>query len=381
MKLVNYCGALLILLSSQLLTPGWAAPAVSGVTESTILIGQSVSRSGPTKALGEETELGIRLYFDSINAQGGIHGRRLTLVSLDDGNQPGRARDNTLTLIEKERVFALLGYVGTDTNVAALPVFFYHQVPFIGPVTGSDLMRVPLNRYVFNTRAGFVDEATRIVEQLTSVGIRNIAVFYQSDAYGLDGVEAVGNALDKLGLRIVARGSIDRTSSDAQSAVFLIDRAKPEAVILFCGSKQAVSFIRAMHAQGSTAQFYNTSLVGSTALVQELGNMSRGLIVSQVTPHPWSATTTLVREYQRLLAATGKQPSYGSLEGYITARTLVEGLRRAGRNLTRESLVAALENMGNVDLGGINIKFSPANHNGSTYVDLTIVGVEGRFLH
>ncbi|TAK92376.1 MAG: ABC transporter permease [Burkholderiaceae bacterium] len=347
----------------------------------TILIGQSAALSGSSKELGEETVLGIQLYFDQVNAQGGIYGRKLKLITLDDANQPGRAHDNTIELVTKKHVTALLGYVGTDTSVAALPVFSYYETPFIGAVTGTDLLRVPYNRYVFNTRASFADEAARIVQQLTSIGIRNIAVFYQSDAHGLDGLEAVNEEMSKLGLSIVARGSIERTSKDPRSAVYLINRAKPGAVILFCMSSQAIPFIQEMRKQGSTAQFYNTSLVGSTALVRDMGKDSYGLVVSQVAPHP-KGTLPIVRDFKRLLEASNNNASsYGSMEGYLAARVLVEGLRRAGKNPTRENLVNALESMGSLDVGGINIKFSPTDHNGGSFVDLTMIGADGRFLY
>ena len=350
-----------------------------GVTDESILIGQSAARSGPSKELGEETELGIRLYFDSVNARGGINGRKLQLVTRDDAYQPDRARDNTLSLVTQDRVFALLGYVGTDTSAAAMPVFSYHQVPFVGAVTGAELLRVPHNRYVFNTRASFAAEAEGIVEQLTSTGVRKIAVFYQSDAHGLNGFEAVSDALGKKGQRLVAKGSVERNSSDVSSGVYLIGRAKPDAVILFCAYPQATAFIREMRKQGSAAQFYNTSMVGSSALVSALGKSSHGLIVSQVAPNPWSDLQPVVREYKRLIAAARREPSYGSMEGFVAARVLVEGIRRAGRNLSREGLIAALETMENFDLGGFNVSFSPTNHNGASFVELTIVGANGKF--
>jgi len=379
LKLSNYVAWSILCLINLTAIPVSKAEE-AGVTANTILIGQSAPLTGAAKELGEETKLGIQLYFDQVNAQGGINGRKLKLITLDDANQPGKARDNTIELATKSRVFALLGYVGTDTSVAALPVFSYHETPFIGAVTGTDLLRTPYNRYVFNTRASFANETARIVEQLTSTGIKNIAVFYASDAHGLDGVEAVSEELGKLGLGLAARGSIERTSNDVRGAVYLINRAKPGAVILFCGSSQAIAFIQEMRKQGSTAQFYNTSLVGSTTLVRGLGKDSYGLIVSQVAPHPWG-NLPIVREYKRLMEAAGGTPSYGSMEGYVAARTMVEGIRRAGKNLTREGLVTALENMGNIDLGGVNMKFSSTSHNGGTFVDLTMIGSDGRFLY
>ena len=350
-------------------------------TQSPILIGQSADRSGPLRDLGLQKELGIRLYFDSVNSRGGIYGRPLRLITRDDAGQTSRARENTLNFITSDNVFALLGYVGTDTSLAAMPIFSYYGIPFIGAASGSDLLRVPFNRYVFNTRAGFLEEAASIVEQMTSTGITKIAVFYQSDAHGLGGLEAISDALEKRSLKIVARGSINPNSTDAGGAVYLINRARPDAVILFCGARHAVAFIREMRRQGSTAQFYNTSQVDSATLIRELGADAHGLVISQVVPHPARATLPLVREYLSLLRAKGGSPSYASMEGYIAARILGEGLKRVGPNPTREKLVEALENLGNYDMDGLNLRFSPTNHNGGTYIDLTIINAQGKLLH
>jgi branched-chain amino acid transport system substrate-binding protein len=357
-----------------------AAASGPGFTDTTILIGQSAALSGASKALGEETRLGIELCFDAVNAQGGVHGRRIKLISEDDAYDPVRARDNTLKLIAKQNVFALLGYVGTDTSLAAMPVFSYYEVPFVGAATGSGLLRVPYNRQVFNVRASFTDEAARIVRQLTTTGIRGIAVFYQNDAYGLDGLEAVRDALGEHGLQLAGKGSVG-ANNDVRPAVYLINGSAPDAVIMFAAYQQSAAFVREMRKQGSTAQFYSTSLVGSQALLRELGEQSHGVVISQVMPYPWSATSLIVRDYQKLMMAAGHTPSYGSMEGYVAARVMVEALRRVGKNLTREALIAALENMNNVDLDGFNLNFSPGNHNGTAYVDLTIVGRTGRFLH
>ncbi len=358
-----------------------ATQAVEGVTDNRILLGQSAALSGPAEALGREMRLGAQLYFDQVNAAGGVHGRRIELVSLDDGYEPDRTVANTMRLIERDKVFALFGYVGTPTSKAALPIFTQEGVPFIGAFTGAELLRDPFNRLIFNIRASYYDETAKIVDAFTSLGMKKVAVFYQNDAYGQAGLTGVERAMRAKGMTLVATGTVERNTTEVAAAVKTIVAAQPDIVVMISAYKSCAAFIKAMREAGSFAAFYNVSFVGSRQLADELGDAGVGVGISQVMPFPWNSTLPVVREYRKLLEPTGNPESFTSMEGYIAARVMVEGLRRAGRDLTRDRLIAALESLTRFDVGGFDVAFSPDNHSGSRYVDLTIIKKGGRFMH
>jgi ABC-type branched-subunit amino acid transport system substrate-binding protein len=357
------------------------AHAETGVTDTAILIGQSAAFSGPAQELGLEMRQGAKLVFDSVNAQGGIHGRKIQLIAHDDGYEPERAAANTRKLINEDRVFALFGYVGTPTSQAALPIFTEAKVPFIGAFTGAQLLREPFNRHIFNVRASYFDETEKIIEQLVSLGAKTIAVFYQNDAYGKAGLAGVERALAKRSMKMAATATVERNTVDVAAAVKTIHPTRPDAVVMVSAYKSVAAFVKEMKKAGSATQFHNVSFVGSRPLAKELGPDGTGVAISQVVPFPWSGSVPVVRDYQKLMNESGaKEFSFTSLEGFIAARILMEGLKRAGKDLTREKLISALEGMNNVDLGGFQVAFSPKNHNASHYVDLTMIGKTGQFV-
>ncbi len=351
-----------------------------GVTPTTIVIGQSAAMSGPAAALGTEMRLGAKLYFDQVNAQGGVHGRRIELLSLDDGYEPGRAEANTKKLVNEDKVFALFGYVGTPTGMAALPVFTEAKVPLIGPFTGAESLRDPFNRNIFHVRASYYDETEKIVEQLVTTGITKIAVFYQDDAYGKAGLAGVERAMKARNLQVLATGTVERNTTNVSAAVQAIMAKRPDAIVMISAYKSIAAFVREAKKAGFNGQFHNVSFVGSKALADELKEDGVGVAISQVVPFPWSPTVPVVKEYQQAMAKAGeKNISFTSLEGYIAAKVLVEGLRRAGKDLTREKLVEALER-GPIDVGGFQVSYTPTNHAGSKFVELTIIAKDGRFV-
>ena len=355
--------------------------AEPGVSDKEVLLGQSVALSGPAKELGSEMRSGALLYFEQVNASGGVHGRRIRLQTLDDGYEPERTTANTRKLIEEEKVLALFGYVGTPTSLAALPLFTEAKVPFVGAFTGAQALREPFNRYVFNVRASYFDETEKIVEQLTTTGIKQIAVFYQNDAYGKAGLAGVERAMTKRGLKIAATATVERNTVDVAKAVAALSATRPDAVVMVSAYTSVAAFVKGMKKAGSAAQFHNVSFVGSRPLAAALGDEGVGVAIVQVVPFPWSGTLPVTREYQAQARAAGaKDFSFTELEGYIAARVLVEGLKRAGRELTRERLVTALESLSRTDIGGFQVDYSSSNHNGSTFVDLTIIGRGGKFL-
>jgi ABC-type branched-subunit amino acid transport system substrate-binding protein len=354
---------------------------VPGVTSKTIVLGQSAAFTGPAAQLGIQMNAGTKAYFDHMNAQGGVFGRKIELRTRDDRYEATLCVENTKKFIEEDKVFALVSYVGTPTTVAALPIFTEAKVPLIGPFTGAEAIRSPVNRYIFNVRASYYDETEKIVEQLVSTGNHKIAVFYQDDAYGQAGLKGVQIAMDKRNLKIAALGKVERNTVKVEDAVKSINTAEPDGVVMISAYTSITEFVRQMKKAGSSTQFHNVSFVGSKALADALKDEGHGVAISQVVPFPWSPSVTIVKEYQDVMTKAGSTDfNFSSLEGYIVGKVMVEGLRRAGKDLTREKLVTALEGMNNVDIGDFVVSFSPANHSGSKFVDLTMIGRGGKFL-
>jgi branched-chain amino acid transport system substrate-binding protein len=358
-----------------------AQSVTPGVTPTTVVLGQSAAFTGPAAQLGIQMNAGAKVYFDHVNARGGVHGRRIELRTRDDKYEAKLAAENTRKLIEEDRVFALIAYVGTPTSSAAMPIFTDAKVPFFGPFTGAQLLHEPFNRYIFNVRASYFDETERIVEQLVSTGIRNIAVFYQNDNYGLAGLAGTERAMTRRDMKVSAKATVERNTVDVAQAVKTISATRPDAVVMISAYTSIAAFVREMKKAGYGGQFHNVSFVGSKALADTLGEDGYGVAISQVVPFPWSPTTLIVKEYQALTSAAGsKDYNFSSLEGFIVAKAFTEGLRRAGRDLTRERLIAAFESMSNTDLGDFVVSFGPSNRAGSRYVDLTIIGRGGKFI-
>jgi ABC-type branched-subunit amino acid transport system substrate-binding protein len=255
------------------------------------------------------------------------------------------------------------------------------KVPLVGMFTGAEVLRVPFSRYIFHVRASYYDETEKIVEQIVSIGGRNIAVFYQDDAYGLAGLRGTEIAMQKRNMKISATATVERNTVKVENAVQTIHALKPDAVVMISAYTSIAEFVRQMKKAGSNATFYNVSFVGSKALADALGDDGVGVAISQVVPFPWGRAVPVVKEYQQLAAKAGYTDyNFSAMEGFLSAKVAVEGLRRAGRNLTRESYIAALEKMQDVDLGGFFVSYSPANRAGSKFVDLTIIGRGGKFL-
>jgi ABC-type branched-subunit amino acid transport system substrate-binding protein len=366
------------LLITTLLT-SWQARAEPGSAEREILIGQSAAMSGPAKALGLEMRAGVLLYLDQVNAAGGIHGRRILLISADDASEPTRAVSNTRKLINDDKVLALIAYVGTSTSLAALPILAETKTPLIGVFSGAQSLRDPFNRYIFNVRASSSEETEKIVEQLTTTLNKRIAVFYQNDAASKAEVAGVESALKKRGLTIAATGLVEPNSADVSAAVKSISISAPDAVIMISSYTSASAFVKAMKRAGSTTHFHNYASVGGKALMAELGDDGVGVAVAQVVPSPWSGTLGITRDYQQVKKADGNY-SFTEFEGYLAARVLVEGLKSARKDLTREKLISGLEKLSKTDIGGFSIDFSPTKHNGSNFVDLSIIGRNGKFM-
>ncbi|BBB60383.1 ABC transporter substrate-binding protein [Undibacterium sp. KW1] len=358
------------------------AQAETGVTDRKILLGQSAAFSGPAAQLGLQLNSGAKTYFDQVNAAGGVYGRKIEIIQKDDKYEADLAATNTKALIENDGVFALFGYVGTATSNAALPIFTQAKVPFFAPYTGAQSLREPLNRQIFNIRASYNDETEYLVDRLANLGTKNIAVFYQNDAYGKAGLAGVELAMKKRNLRIAEMATVERNSTDVSAAVAKLLPKRPDAIIQISTYAASSALVKEMHKAAYTGMFYNVSFVGSQALADALDKDGVGVVISQVVPFPWSPSIPVVAEYTKSMEKAGnKNLNFSSFEGYLAAKVFVEGLKRAGSGLTREKLVSALEsiNRSSYDAGGFDVSFSPSNHNGSKYVDMTVISKDKKF--
>ena len=362
------------------LTAAVASPALLADNRTKIVLGQSAAMTGPAAQLGIQFQAGAKLLFDKVNAAGGVNGKTIELKTLDDGYEPERCGANTRKLIDED-VFSLFGYIGTPTSVVALPLATNARIPFLAPFTGAQSLRDPFNRYAFHVRASYFDETARIVNQLYAVGMKNIAVFYQNDAYGQAGLAGVNRALAAVNSKPVALATVERNSVDVANAVKTIGAARPEAVVQISAYKSCAAYIREARKAGSGSQFFNVSFVGTAALASELGQDARGVVVSQVMPFPFAAVTPLSAEFVKAAPAGKVDLNYSSMEGYVAAKVFVEALRRAGNNPTRDALITSMESLREFNLGGFFVDFSPTKHAGSTYVDLTILTSDGRVRH
>ncbi|MDH6592376.1 branched-chain amino acid transport system substrate-binding protein [Variovorax sp. TBS-050B] len=345
--------------------------------ETPLVLGQSAAFTGPAAQLGIQFHQGAKLFLDQYNAQPGR--RNVVIKNLDDGYEPERCAANTQKLIEED-VFALFGYIGTPTSMAALPLAVKEKVPFIAPFTGAMSLREPFHRNVFHLRASYNDETALIVKQLTHLGLKKIAVFYQNDAYGKAGLDGVTLALSQQELKPVALATVERNSVDVAAAVKSITAARPDAVVQVGAYKACAAFIRQARKAGYGGTFFNVSFVGTQALADELGKEGAGVMVTQVVPSPYNPANAITREFGEAVrkAGAGATVNFSSLEGYLAAKVLVEGLRRAPGKLSRDGLVAGLESIDRQQFGGFEVSFSPKNHVGSKFVELSMLTGDGR---
>lgn len=358
-----------------------AAPAVFAQQGNTIRLGQTLPLSGPLTELGTEYRDGAQTYFKWINSRGGVHGRKVELLTLDDGYVVDRTTENAKKLLDED-VFAFFGMFGSANYAALLPLINERSIPSIAPYTGADSLRSANSPTTFWLRASYGDETEKIVDQLTTLGINRIAVFYQDDAFGKAGLAGVENALAKRKLKVLATGVYDKTKNDVGSAVKAIGAADPQAVVMISTYKPTATFVKQMRLSGKLPQFFALSVVGVKALNAELGSESAGIAISQVVPFPDSATAPVVRE-MRQLPAEMLPPAgitYTTLEGYIAARVAVEGLRRAGPNPSREKFVSALESLKDYDVGGFPVNYAGGSRLGSRFAEVTIVGKSGKLM-
>ena len=373
---------LLSLLSASVLSIT-TANAEPGISNRNIKIGMSIPLTGINANYGIEMKSTIEAYFDKINADGGIHGRTLTLVALDDGYEPQRVATNTKKLLQDHEVFALTSYYGTAGTTAALPVFTAAKVPLIGSVSGAPGLRIPNNHYLFHVRASYTEEAEAIVRQLLSVGLSNIGVFCQNDGFGKAGLEGITAALKKNHIEPSVIATIEPNSTDVEPAIQAFSKVRPQEIIMISLFKPSSALIHKLREAELYPYLSAFSSIDAVIFSKELGDAAHGIMVSEVMPYLWDDTLPLIHDYQNL----SKKPelagglSYTGMEAYLNARVLIDAIRLAGRNLTREKLIETLENMHSHNIGGYPVSYSASNHSGSKFVEITVLGLNGKIVH
>ena len=361
---------------------GAAAHAEPGVFDNRIVFGQSAAFEGPAAALGLGMREGILAAFNEANATGGVNGRRLELVSYDDGYEPEKAIANTKRLIDEDGVFALIGEVGTPTSNAAQPIATEAGVPFIGPFTGAAFLRDPTLGNVINVRGSYDQETEAWIEHLTTdLGVSRIAILYQDDTFGRAGLSGVSKAMEKRGMKLVAEGTFERNTTAVKTALLAIRKGDPEAVVMVGPYKPCAEFIKLAHRLKLNAVFVNISFVGANALAKELGEDGEGVVVTQVVPFPGDVSLPLVAQYQKALKAASPDAQIGfvSLEGYMVGRLVIEALGKVDGPVTRADLLSTIKEVGTFDLGGVTLSYGPDDNQGMDQVFLTVIQADGSF--
>lgn len=366
---------------AMFMTGSLCLAAENGISKNEILIGQSCALSGPAEGLGKSYLAGADAYFKSINEVGGIKGRKIRLITVDDAYEPENCKQNTKKLIENDKVFLLFGYVGTPTSKAALPLVEQAKIPFFAPMTGAEAIRKPFSRYVFNVRAGYNKETKELVDRLVNEKkLRKIAVFYQDDDFGKSGLEGVKSALESYGEKIVASGTYVRNTTDVEKAVKEISAKVPDAVVMIGTYAPCAEFIKQMRTIKSKALFLNISFVGSEMLADKLREKGEGIgtIISQVVPFPNYLKLNIAKEFTTTFEKynQGKDADSVGFEGYIAAKALCKILAEMPESMTREDFIKSAESQ-QADLGGFSIAFDHTNHQGSNAVYLTQIGPGG----
>ena len=359
-----------------------AVHAESGVSDNRIVFGQSAAFDGPAAALGLGMREGLLAAFNEANAAGGVKGRRLELLSYNDGYEPKKAIANTKRLIGDEGVFALVGEVGTPTSNAAQPIATEAGVPFIGPFTGAAFLRDPALGNVINVRASYDQETEAWIEHLTTdLGISRIAILYQDDTFGRAGLSGVTKAVQKRGIKLVAEGTYVRNTTAVKMALLGIREANPEAVVMVGAYKPCADFIKLARRLKMNAVFVNISFVGPKALAQELGADGNGVVVTQVVPFPEDTSLPLVADYQRAIKNwnANAEIDFVSLEGYMVGELIVKVLEKLDGEVTRAKFLSTIKEVAAFDLGGVTLSYGPNDNQGLDQVFLTVIQADGTF--
>ncbi|MBP7652373.1 ABC transporter substrate-binding protein [Candidatus Dependentiae bacterium] len=348
-----------------------------GVTDNEILIGSSLVLEGPAKFLGVQTKIGYETYIKKINEEGGVNGRKIKTIFYNDNYEPTPCAENTKKLIEDDKVFALTSYVGTPTTKIIVPMINQNKIPLIGCFTGAETFRNPLEKYILNIRASYNMECAEIINYFVDkLKLSKIAVFYQNDAYGLAGLQGTIKALKEKKMALCAKASYERNTLDVKEALSALKESQPEAIIMIGVYAPCAEFIKLAKKEGLKTYFHNVSFVGPDKFLETLGSDGDGVIVTQVVPlyhtplSDFAVNELYLKDLKKYFPE--EKPTSVSYEGYLNALILVEGLKRAGKELTREKLIESIESIKPGQLGtGIKISFSDSDHQGSDRVFVT----------
>lgn len=357
---------------------GLCFSGVCVVAHAQLKVGQTVGITGTVAATVKESSLGAQLYIDAVNGKGGINGEKIELITLDDKFDPQLSLANAKELIEQRGVLAMFMTRGTPHTEGILPLLDQAGVSLIGPSTGAMVLHQPVKKNVFNVRAAYQHEAERAVAHLAATGMTRMAIIHVDDSFGADGLEGTQKGLDAAKLKAVSIAKFDRNKPDFSQIAPTMALLAPQAIMIIGSGTAVVDAIKALHTAGSKAQFITLSNNASSGFIKQLGDYARGVIVTQVVPQ--SANNALVQEAASLLKAQNVLDiSPAMVEGVASAKVLVEALRRAGSKPTRDKVHAALEGIRNFDIGGLSLSYSPTNHTGLDYVDLSIITASGKF--
>jgi ABC-type branched-subunit amino acid transport system substrate-binding protein len=357
-----------------------AFAADPGVSADRIVLGQAAPLEGPASALGTGMRDGMLAAFAEVNAKGGVKGRKIELKSRDDGYEPNKSIEASKALLNDDKVFALVGPVGTPTSLAVVPIAAEQNVPFIGPFTGVEALRNPYKPNVVNVRASYFQETEEWIERLTKdLKIERISILFQDDSFGRAGLAGVQKAMEKRNMKLASEGTFERNTTAVRAALLEIRKGNPQAVVMVGPYKPCAEFIKLARQIKMDAVFVNISFVGADALAQELGDVGEGVVVTQVVPFPGDTSIPLVASYHAALKSVpNAAPGFVSLEGYMVGRLVIQALEKLNGEPTRKDLLAALSS-GTYDLGGIKLTFGANDSQGSDEVFLTVIDKGGKF--
>ena len=368
-----FCVVAILCLSSAL-----SAQSVPGITEKEIVIGSCSALEGPSKFLGTQTVAGARAYFESINEQGGVHGRKLRLIASDDSYDPAKAED-CFKHLQTQGVFAMGFFVGTPTGVKYVPLAETNKIPLVGLFTGAQALYTPFRHWIVNVRAAYADETKEQIDGMwKTLGYKKIGVIYPDDAFGSAVLDGVKNALKEHQSEPVAAASYPRQTADADAAIQSVRAAQPEAVVIVGPANTVAPIVKLAHSKSWSPLFVTVSFVGTDDLIKLAGQDSEGMVITQVVPPYYLTDLKTVALYRRTMSkfAPNDSPNFVSLEGFVDAMVMVEGLKRAGKNLTREGLIRGIESLNDFDIElgpQLKLNYSSRDHKGFVHVIPTVV--------
>lgn len=369
--------AALVLLA---VAPAFALPAQPHEAAAPIVVGQSCDLSGPTAERTKEYVKGVDAYIAHVNAQGGVNGHPIRLVRYDDGFNPAKGLENAKRLAEQDGAMLYFGMGSAPVTAAVLPYAGEKGIPVFGSLSGADSLRKP-HPMLFHLRASFGEEIDRLIGFLANMGMKRVSAIAADLPIGNDGVAALEQAAQKYGMEVVriSRVKNDMSNLDAEAAI--LAKVMPQAVLVLAPAAPAVKYVEALKKSKVNSQLLGVSAMSSTALYKALGPQVEGMLLTQTVPFPWNARLGIVRDYQKRMAEANVAVSFDSMDGYLSARLLVEGLKAAGANPSRKSFIAALESMQLKDVDGMSVSFARNSRSLMRLVDVSMISRDNKLLN